>query len=146
MAAQDGWKSRKQLNDMFLDAYWQQNDCQGWRFIIKTRWTLWYCFFYVKQSIDNDRYISINAKKVYSKMIIDGTTNRSWWRFSRKKRNGWWDPGWLSMQKTTSHDECFLRSQKRNMNLDDYRWNKRLINIDECSLKHLNFKSLLDYR
>ena len=40
--------------------------------------------FYVKQPIDTDGSIPINAKKVYSRMIIDGTTNRSWWVFTQK--------------------------------------------------------------
>ena len=39
--------------------------------------------FYVKQSIDTDGSIHIIAKKVFSRMIIDGTTNKSWWKFTQ---------------------------------------------------------------
>ena len=49
--------------------------------------------FYVKQSIDFDGSIHINAKKVYSKLIIDGTTNRSWWVFTQ--RTQWMIGPWL---------------------------------------------------
>ena len=39
---------------------------------------------YVKQSIDTDGSIHIIAKKVFPRMIIDGTTNKSWWIFTQK--------------------------------------------------------------
>ena len=136
MTVQDGWKSRMQLNHTFLDAYWQQNDCQGVRdggLSEKPDERCDILLFYVKQPIDTDGSIPINAKKVYSRMIIDGTNNRSWWIFTPK--NAMDDRTLVDYpcRKMSSHDECFLRIQVKDMNLDDYRWNKRLIMIDVYS-------------
>ena len=133
MTARDGWKSRKQLNDIILDAYWQQNDCQGWRLIKKTRWTLWYCFFYVKQSTDTDRSISKNAKKSLFKdgyrwnnqqimmdflpkkthwmigpwLIIHAENDQSWrMLFENSKER--YELGRLPVKQTINHDWCIL--------------------------------------
>ena len=133
MTARDGWKSRMQLNHTFLDAYWQQNDCQGWRFIRKTRWTMWYCsilceaidwfwwiynhkckkkyiqgWLWMEQPTDHDGYSHKKTQWMIGPWLIIHTENDQSWRMLFKNSKERYELGQLPVKQTINQDWCIL--------------------------------------